>query len=129
MVRHTNPDAESSDKSIDPDDVDFDAHAIAAAWEAGDDVPVCVAVAITNEFTNLRVSAFDGEKSDGDVVFDKVDGDMFHKAGTPDVLFEEKAVGVCYRGIAERYAPMYVELNREDNKVLAVNPAQIFDRR
>lgn len=97
-------------------DVNFNAHAIAGAWEATDCVPVSVAVAITNEFTEHTVTAQDGEESDGDVVFED--------AG---ILFEEKAVGVCHRKIAEQYAPMYIELDRRDNNVLAIAPTQIFE--
>lgn len=96
-------------------DVNFNAHAIAGAWEATENVPVCVAVAITNEITEHTVTPQDGEESDGDVVFED--------AG---ILFEEKAVGVCQRKIAEKYAQIYVELDRRDNKVLAITPAQIF---
>lgn len=108
----------SSEKAIDADDVSFNALAIAGAWEAVDDqVPTCVAVAITNEFTDHVVTAEDGVESDRDVLF-----------GDAGVLFEEKAVGVCSRETAEQYAPAYVELERDDGFVLAINPAQIFDR-
>ncbi|WP_248911033.1 hypothetical protein [Halocatena marina] len=104
---------ESSEKQV--TDVDFNALAIAGAWEATESVPVCVAVAITNEFTEHTVTAQDGEESDGDVVFKDA-----------RILFEEKAVGVCPREIAEQHAQMYVELDRRD-KVLAITPAQIFE--
>ena len=97
------------------DDVKFNARAIAAAWEGAEVVPVCVAVAITNEFTEHEVTAADGEESDGDVYFTDA-----------KILFEEKAVGVCARDVAEAHAPGYVELDRDDEKVLAVNPGQIF---
>lgn len=108
---------------IDADDVEFNASAIAGAWEAtrnaleagGDQVPVCVAVAITNEFTDYEVTAAEGEESDRDV--------LFHDS---EILFEEKAVGVCSREIAEEHAPAYVEMGREET-VLAVNPAQIME--
>jgi hypothetical protein len=112
---------------IDPEDVAFDAHAIAAAWEAADDVPVCVAVAITNEFTDHDVRAADGEKADRDVMFGWYENDYGTDWGY-DVHFEEKAVGVCDRDTAEEHAPAYVALpDRDDGRVLAVNPAQIFD--
>lgn len=111
---------EVDDKQIGPDDVAFDAYAIAAAWEAAEDVPVCVAVAITNEFTDHTVTAADGVKSDRDVMFGASAGDF-------DVHFEEKAVGVCDRDTARKYATHYVALpDRTDGKVLAVTPAQIF---
>jgi len=120
MVRTTTDEDEAR---IDPDDVDFDAHAIAAAWEAAPDVPVCVAVAVTNEFHDLDVKALEGYKTDGDVGFWEDPDD-----GTPVVLFEEKAVGVCPRETAKKFAPMFVDLpNRDDDRVLAVNPAQIFN--
>jgi len=102
-------------EKIEADDVDFNAQAIAAAWEASEDLPVCVAVAITNEFTDETVTAADGEAVDRDVDF-----------ADSEVMVEEKAVGVCPRETAEQYAPAYVELNRRDDYVLAVNPAQIF---
>lgn len=104
------------DEEFPVSDVDFNAPAIAGAWEATENVPVCVAVAITNEFTEHTVTAQDGEESDRDVVFEEA-----------EILFEEKAVGVCHRKIAERYAQGYVELDRGDNKVLAITPAQIFE--
>ncbi len=107
---------EVKDEESPETDVNFNAPAIAGAWEAAEDVPVCVAVAITNEFTEHTVTAQDGEESDGDVVFEA--------AG---ILFEEKAVGVCQRRTAEKYAQRYVELEREDNKVLAISPVQIFE--
>ena len=115
---------ETSDKAIDADDVAFDAHAIAAAWEAADDLPVCVAVAVANEFTDVDVRAADGKKSDRDVVFGT------HDDRPADVLVEEKTVGVCARETAEKYAPAYVTLpNRDDGKVLAVSPGMVFDQR
>jgi len=120
MVRTTTDEDEAR---IDPDDVDFDAHAIAAAWEAAPDIPVYVAVAVTNEFHDLDVKALEGYKTDGDVGFWEDPDD-----GTPVVLFEEKAVGVCPRETAKKFAPMFVDLpNRDDDRVLAVNPAQIFN--
>ena len=114
---------EDDDRCIDPDDVDFDPHVIAAAWEAFDDgVPVPVAVAITNEFTDHRVAAYEGEAVDRDVVFGADESNP-----TGDIHFEEKAVGVCPRDVAEEHAPAFVDLpNRDDGYVLAVNPAQIF---
>lgn len=114
---------DEDDRCIDPDDVDFDPHVIAAAWEAFDDgVPVPVAVAITNEFTDHRVAAYDGEAVDRDVVFGADESNP-----TGDIHFEEKAVGVCPRDVAEEHAPAFVDLpNRDDGYVLAVNPAQIF---
>lgn len=126
MVRHTEADdGTESDKVIDADDVAFNAYAIAGAWEAAEDVPVCVAVAITNEFTSYDVTADDGEESDRDVVFE--DGGDVTDYG---VLFEEKAVGVCDRDTAEEYAPRYIDLpDRDDGKVLAINTAQIMEYR
>jgi len=122
MVRHTDAEA----KRIEPDEVDFEPHAIAAAWEAAADLPVCVGVAIANEVVDDPVHAADGEAVDRDVVFG-------HKTATPltaDVLVEEKAVGVCPRDVAEEHAPTFVALpDRDDDHVLAVNPAQVFDNR
>lgn len=97
------------------DDVGFDAHATAAEWEAHDALPVGVAARIVNEFTDHTALISDGYESDRDVVFPG-----------PDLLVEEKAVGVCRRETAEKFAPAYVELDREDDRVLAVNPAQVM---
>ena len=102
-------------EEVDSEDVSFSPKAIAAAWEAVEDVPVCVAVAITNNFSPYFVTASDGEMCDGDVTF---------KDG--NVLFEEKAVGVCDRETAEKYATHVIELDRADEKVLAIDWWQIF---
>lgn len=107
---------DTREKAIPRDAVGFNARAIAAAWEAAEHTPVCVAVALTNEFTDHHVTAADGTEEDRDVIFSE--------AG---VHFEEKGVGVCDRETAEKYAPGYVELDRRDGRVLAVNPAQVFD--
>lgn len=96
---------------IHPEDVNFNPTAIAAAWEAAENTPVCVAVAITNEFTDHQV--IDGVESDRDVEFE-------------NVLFEEKAVGICDLEIAKQYAPAHIEL--EDGRALAINPQQIFTK-
>lgn len=96
---------------INAEDVSFNPAAIAAAWEAAVDTPVCVAVAITNEFTHHQV--IDGVESDRDVEFE-------------NVLFEEKAVGVCDLEIAKQYAPIHIEL--ENGRALAINPGQIFTK-
>ena len=130
MVRHTDADEdETTDKQIDPSEVAFEPHAIAAAWEAADDLPVCVAVAIANEFADADVRAADGEKSDRDVVFGWYENDDGTDWGF-DVHVEEKAVGVCDRETAEKYAQAYVDLpNRDDGRVLAVSPGMVFDQR
>jgi hypothetical protein len=115
MAEAINVTEAQSEKALDSDDVAFDANAIAAAWEAADSqTPVCVAVALTNEFTEYTVNASEGVAEDRDV--------HFQNSG---ILVEEKAVGVCARETAEKYAPKYVTLPGRD-KVLAVNPAQIM---
>lgn len=104
-----------SEKRLENNDVDFNAKAVAGAWEAAEELPACVAAALVNEFTDKKVGYWDGVESDRDVIFSEA-----------EIMVEEKAVGVCDRETAEKYAPLYVELDRYDNKVLAMNPAQIF---
>lgn len=98
-----------------PKHVGFNVKAIMAAWETADDLPPCVAAAVTNEFTAERVNAADGEMIDRDV--------EFADAG---VMVEEKAVGVCDRETADKYAPYMIDPDRDDGKVMAVNPHQIY---
>ena len=104
-----------SEKAIENSDVEFNAKAVAGAWEACEDLPACVAAALVNEFTDEEVVYWEGVEVDRDVIFSGA-----------NVMVEEKAVGVCDRGTAEKYAPLYVELDRDDEKVLALNPEQIF---
>jgi hypothetical protein len=104
-------------QQIDASDVSFQPKVMAAAWEACDDLPCSVAATIVNEFTdNGPVGYWEGEQSDGDVLFPD-----------HDLMVEEKAVGVCARETAEQYAPAYVTYDSDDGKVLAVNPAQVFE--
>jgi hypothetical protein len=118
MARST---ATLSEKVIENDDVDFNARATAAAWEACDELPAVVAATLVNEFTDYGpVGYWEGVESDRDVTFGEYD------VGGPGIPVEEKAVGVCPRDVAEQYAPMYVELERDDDHVLAINPGQIF---
>ena len=101
-----------------PDDVSFNPNVIAAAWESFEDgIPAVAAAAFVNELPNgISVTANDGVESDRDVVF--------HDA---EVMVEEKAMGVCPRDTAEQYAPAFVELDREDGYVLALNGVQVFE--
>jgi len=105
-------------QEIDATDVEFNAEIIAAAWEAFDNgIPSVAAAALVNELDNgVHVTANDGEESDRDVIFPD-----------SDVVVEEKAMGVCARETAEAHAPAFVPLDREDGKVLALNPAQVFE--
>jgi len=100
------------------EDVSFNPEIIAAAWEAFEDgIPAVAAAALVNELPNgITVTANDGEENDRDVFF--VDA---------NVMVEEKAMGVCPRDVAEEHAPAYVELDREDGYVLALNGAQVFE--
>jgi len=100
------------------DGVSFNPNVIAAAWEAFDNgIPAVAAAALVNELPNgITVTANDGVESDRDV--------LFHDA---DVMVEEKAMGVCSRATAEEHAPAFVALNRDDDRVLALNARQVFD--
>lgn len=99
-------------------DVSFNPEVIAAAWEAFENgIPAVAAAALVNELPNgISVTANDGVESDRDVIF--------HDA---DVMVEEKAMGVCPRETAEQHAPAFVELDREDGYVLALNAGQVFE--
>lgn len=103
---------------LDESEVGFNPHAVALVWECATDLPVSVAATLAQEFANADIRGSDGEQSDCDVVF-------------PDagILVEEKAVGVCGRERAEQYAPGFIELDRDDGRVLTVNPNQIFEGR
>jgi hypothetical protein len=99
------------------DDVSFNAQEIATEWEEfGDGIPAVAAAALLNEFTEYDVDAEDGIEADRDVIFTDV-----------DVMVEEKAMGVCPRKTAEQFAPAYIELEREDRRVLALNGAAIYE--
>jgi len=102
-------------QQIDADDVSFNPQIIAAAWEAFDDgIPAVAAAAIINEFEDYTVTANDGIESDRDVLFPDV-----------DVMVEEKAMGVCGRETAEKYAGAYIPL--KDDEVLALNGAAVYE--
>ena len=105
-------------EALTADDVNFNPKIIAAAWEAFEDgIPAVAAAALVNELPNgVTVAANDGVESDRDV--------LFHDA---EVMVEEKAMGVCPRDTAEQYAPAFVELDREDGYVLALNAGQVFE--
>jgi hypothetical protein len=104
-------------QEIDAADVSFQPKVMAAAWEASEELPCSVAATIVNEFTdNGPVGYWEGEQSDGDVLFTD-----------HNLMVEEKAVGVCDRATAEEYAPAYVTYDGDGDKVLAVNPAQVFE--
>jgi len=106
-----------SDKAHTADDVSFNPNIIAAAWEAFEDgIPAVAAAALVNEYTDATVAANDGVEADRDVHFSDA-----------EIMVEEKAMGVCARDTAEQYAPAYIELGRDDGKVLAFSPAQIFE--
>jgi len=108
---------EMKSKVIDSEDVSFNPEIIAAAWEAFEDgIPAVAAAALVNEMDNdLQVIANDGEECDRDVHFE-----------AQGVMVEEKAMGVCSEDTAEKYAPGYIPLDRDDGKVLALNLAQVF---
>lgn len=110
------PETDAEEREIDAENVQFNAHAIAGAWDAADELPACVAAAIVNEFTDYDVRAADGIEADHDVHFKDT-----------GIMVEEKAVGVCPRETAERLAPGFIELDRRDGYVLAVNPGSIYD--
>lgn len=100
-----------------PKDVEYNPEVIAAAWEAfGDGVPAVAAAALVNEYTEHTVTGNEGEESDRDV--------LFHDA---EVMVEEKAMGVCERETAEKFAPLFIELDRDDGRVLAINPGAIYE--
>ena len=105
-------------EALTTDDVSFNPNVIAAAWESFEDgIPAVAAAALVNELPNgVTVTANDGVESDRDVIF--------HDA---EIMVEEKAMGVCPRDTAEKYAPAFVELNREDGYVLAINAGQVFE--
>lgn len=104
-------------KRIDREDVSFNPDVIAAAWEAFDDgIPAVCAAAIINEFTPYTVTANEGEEADRDVIF--------ADAGQ---MVEEKAMGVCPKDVAVEYAHAYIELDRDDGKVLAMNGNAVFE--
>ena len=100
------------------EDVSFNPNVVAAAWESFEDgIPAVAAAALVNELPNgITVTANDGEESDRDVVFRDA-----------EIMVEEKAMGVCPKETADKYAPAYVELNREDGYVLALNAGQVFE--
>jgi hypothetical protein len=100
---------------LDVSEIGFNPHAVALVWERANELPVSVAATLAQEFANAEIHATDGEQSDRDVLFTDA-----------NVLVEEKAVGVCGRERAE-YAPGFIELDRDDGRVLAVNPNQIFE--
>ena len=103
---------------IDPDDVNFNADVIAAAWEAFDDgMPAVAAAAFVNELENdVTVCANDGIEVDRDV--------EFRDAG---ILVEERAMGVCAEETARKHAGAFVPLDRDDGKVLALTRFHIYD--
>jgi len=104
-------------ETLNSDDVNFNANIIASAWEEfGDGIPAVAAAAIINEFYDYTVTANEATEADRDVLFPRV-----------NVMVEEKAMGVCDVETAEKHAPMYVELNREDGKVLALNGAAVYE--
>lgn len=101
---------------LDPKDVSFNPEIVAAAWEAFDvGIPAIAAAALVNEFTDFEVTANSGDEVDNDVFFDD-----------EKILVEEKAMGVCSRPVAEKYAVAFIDLDRPDGKVLAINTHQIF---
>jgi len=100
------------------DDVSFNPHIIATAWDAFEHgIPAVAAAALVNELPNgATVTANDGREADRDVFFPDA-----------EIMVEEKAMGVCPRETAETYAPAFVELERDDGYVLALNGAQVFE--
>jgi len=100
------------------EEVEFNPEIIAAAWEAFEDgIPAVAAAALVNELSNgITVTANDGEESDRDVIF-----------ADAEVMVEEKAMGVCPRETAEKHAPAFIDLDREDGYVLALNAGQVFE--
>jgi len=104
-------------EEIKANEVEFNPEIIATAWESfGDGIPAVSAAAIVNEFYDYTVTANEAEESDRDVLFPNV-----------DVMVEEKAIGVCSEEIADKHAGAYIKLSREDNKVLALNGAAVYE--
>jgi len=101
-----------------PDDVSFNPNVIAAAWESFEGgIPAVAAAALLNELPNgVQVTANDGVESNRDVVFPHA-----------ELMVEEKAMGVCAKETAENYAPAYVELDRDDGYVLALDAGQVLE--
>lgn len=99
------------------EDVEFNARVVAAAWESFEKgIPEVSAAAIVNEFYDYTVTANEGVESDRDVLFPRV-----------DVMVEEKAMGVCSRETAEEFAGAYVDLERDDGRVLALNGGAVYE--
>lgn len=104
-------------EQINADDVDFNAQVIAAAWESfGDGIPAVAAAAIINEFYDYEVTANDAIEADRDVLFTDV-----------DVMVEEKTMGVCPKETAEEHAALFIDLERDDGHVLALNGAAVYE--
>jgi len=104
-------------KEISSTEVEFNAEIVAAAWEGfGDGIPAVAAESIVAEFFDYDVKANSGIESDRDVHFPEI-----------NVLVEEKAIGVCPRETAEEYAGAYIDLEREDGYVLALNGAAVYE--
>ena len=105
-------------EEINADEVSFNPQIIAAAWEAFEDgIPAVAAAALVNELPNgITVNGNEGEECDRDVIF-----------ADAEVMVEEKAMGVCSRSVAEEHAPAFIDLNREDGYVLALNAGQVFE--
>jgi hypothetical protein len=102
---------------IEADEVEFNPSIIAAAWEAfSNGIPAVAAEAILNQFYDYEVPANAGMESDRDVYFPD-----------RDVMVEEKAIGVCAKETAEEHAGSFIDLGREDGKVLALNGAAVCE--
>jgi len=104
-------------QQIDAEEVSFNPEMVAVAWENfGDGIPALSAAAIINEFYEYTVTANEAEESDRDVLFPRV-----------DIMVEEKAMGVCPKETAEEHAGAYIDLDREDGYVLALNGAAVYE--
>jgi hypothetical protein len=104
-------------EEIDANEVEFNAQIVAAAWESFDDgIPAMAAEAILSEFYDYDVAANSGVEADRDVLFPEI-----------DVMVEEKAIGVCDRETAEKYAASFIELERDDDRVLSLNGAAVYE--
>jgi len=104
-------------EEINAEDVSFNPEMIAVAWEEfGDGIPAVSAAALINEFYDYTVTANEADESDRDVLFPRV-----------DVMVEEKAMGVCPKETAEEHAACFIDLNREDGYVLAMNGAAVYE--